>query len=195
MPLKKKIIRTVVEEVIVNLDEVNQILKFIIHWKGGCHTEFEMPKPPSGIGRKTAEQDLEIIRKMAVRYGDDEIARVLNKLGRQTATGKRWSAFRVETIRGKHSIAGRTHKAEDPEILTLGQAAKYLGASPTTIKRLVAGGALPKRQIVPWAPWEITRSDLESDEIKALIEALHETGRLKIDGVNSQNQQRLFSDA
>jgi len=193
--LKKKIIRTVVEEVIVNLDDVSQVLKFIIHWKGGCHTELEMPKPPSGIGLKTAEQDLEIIRKMAVRYGDDEIARVLNKLGRQTATGKRWSAFRVETIRGKYSIAGHTYTVEDSEILTLGQAAKYLGASQTTIKRLVAAGVLAKHQTVPWAPWEIKRSDLDSDEIKALIKALRETGRLKINGVDSQNQQRLFSDA
>lgn len=192
VPLKKKIIRTVIEEVIVNLDEVQQTLQFIIHWKGGCHTALEMPKPPSGIGRKTSEEDLEIIRKMAARYGDQEIARVLNKLGRQTATGKRWSAFRVETVRGKYSIAGHTQPVEDPEILTLGEAAKYLGVSQTTIKRLVAAGILPKSQVAPWAPWEIKRCDLESEEIARLIKTLRQTGRLKMEGVDSQEQQRLF---
>jgi DNA invertase Pin-like site-specific DNA recombinase len=194
VPLKKKIIRTVIEEVTVNLDDVQQTLKFIIHWKGGCHTAFEMPKPPSGIGLKTSEEDLEIIRRMAVGYGDQEIARVLNKLGRQTATGKRWSAFRVQTIRGKHSIAGHTQPVEDPGILTLGQAANYLGVSRTTIKRLVAAGILPKCQVVPWAPWEIKRCDLDSEGVRRLTETLRQTGKLKTEGVDSQEQQRLISD-
>jgi hypothetical protein len=34
---------------------------------------------------------LEIIRRMAVRYGDDQIASVLNRLGYSTGKGKRWN--------------------------------------------------------------------------------------------------------
>jgi DNA invertase Pin-like site-specific DNA recombinase len=191
--LKKKIIRTVIEEVIVNLDETSQMLKFIIHWKGGCHTEFEMPKPVSGIGQKTSMEDIEIIRKMSVQYGDDAIARVLNKLGHRTATGKRWNEFRIRTIRGKYSIPGHMRTKVDPEILTLGQSARYLKVSRTTIKRLVASGDLEKKQIVPWAPWEIKKSDLDSDRIKKIIEMLHETGKLKIKGVDSKEQLPLFT--
>jgi DNA invertase Pin-like site-specific DNA recombinase len=194
MALKKKIVRSVVEEVIVNLEDRSQTLRFIIHWKGGCHTELQMPKPPSGVGLKTSEENLEIIRKMAVRYGDRDIARVLNKLGRQTATGKRWSALRVETIRGKYSIAGHTYTVKDPEILTLGQAAKYLGVSQTTIKRLVANGILEKRQLAPWAPWEIRRSELDSQRIGELVQTLRKTGKLRIEGVDPKSQRQLFSD-
>ena len=192
--LKKKIMRTVVEEIIVNLDEESQMLKFVIHWKGGCHTEFDMPKPPSGVGQKTSMEDLEIIRKMAVRYGDADIARVLNKLGRRTATGKRWNEFRVGTIRGKYSIFGHIRTIKDPEILTLGQAAKYLEVSKTTIKRLVSSGVLEKKQTAPWAPWEIKRSDLDSVRIKKIIKILRETGKLKIEGVDSEEQKYLFSE-
>jgi len=192
--LRKKIIRTVIKEVIVSLNDEKQMLKFIIHWQGGCHTEFEMPKPVSGVGQKTSLEDLEIIRKMAFRYGDDEIARVLNKLGRKTATGKRWNESRVRTIRGKYSIAGHIHTIKDPDILTLGQSAKYLNVSQTTIKRLVANGILEKDQIVSWAPWEIKKPDLDSEKIKNIIKTLHETGRLVVKGKDSEKQMHLFND-
>jgi hypothetical protein len=192
--LRKKIIRTVIKEVIVNLNEEKQMLKFIIHWEGGCHTEFEMPKPVSGVGQKTSLEDLELIRKMAFRYGDDAIARVLNKLGRKTATGKRWNESRVRTIRGKYSIAGHIHTIKDPDILTSGQSAKYLNVSQTTIKRLVANGVFEKNQIVSWAPWEIKKSDLDSNKIQNIIKTLHETGRLVIKDEGSEKQMNLFND-
>jgi len=192
--LRKKIIRTVIEEVIVNLDEANQALGFIIHWKGGCHTEFEMPKPASGVGQKTSLEDLEIIRKMAIRYGDDAIARVLNKLGRETATGKRWNESRVRNIRGKYSIAGHIRTVKDPDILTLGQSAQYLNVSSSTIKRLVASGVLKKDQAVSWAPWEIKKSDLDSGNIKSIITVLHETGKLVVRGNGLEKQMKLFND-
>jgi DNA invertase Pin-like site-specific DNA recombinase len=192
--LRKKIIRTIIEEVIVHFDEKNQMLNFVIHWKGGCHTEFEMPKPVSGVGQKTALEDLEIIREMASRYGDDAIARVLNKLGRKTATGKRWNESRVRTIRGKYSIAGHIHTINDPEILTLGQSAKYLDVSPTTIKRLMANGILEKNQVVSWAPWEIKKSDLDSENIKDIVSTLHRTGRLVVKGNSPESQINLFNN-
>ncbi len=111
---KKKIIRTVIEEVIVSLNDDDE-LRFIIHWKGGTHTEFKMPKPKSGVGRKTSAEDIEVIRRMAARYGDDDIARVLNKLGRRTATGKRWNEQRAATQRDRGTEAhNRRSRYLDP---------------------------------------------------------------------------------
>ncbi len=53
---------------------------------------------------KTALEDLELITQMARRYRDDEIARVLSKLGRRTGKGKRWSQSRVAYVRKKYAI-------------------------------------------------------------------------------------------
>ena len=192
--LKKKIIRTVVEEVIVNLDETGKRLQFIIHWKGGSHTPFEMEKPRSGVGRATSMEDLEVIRRMAVRYGDDEIARVLNKLGRRTATGKRWNQERVTSTRKQYSINGQSRSMPDPEILTLGGAAKHSGVSDTTIKRLVDTGTLKKEQVAPWAPWEIRRSDLEAEPVCGILKRLRETGKLVLGGDNSGGQKLIFTE-
>jgi DNA invertase Pin-like site-specific DNA recombinase len=189
--LKKRILRSVVEEVIADIDETRNQLRFVIHWKGGTHTQYELPKPVSAAGRQTALEDLEVIRRMAVRYGDDEIARVLNKLGRLTATGKRWSEQRVATVRRKYAIAGQRRSTPDPEILTMRGAAVYSGVSSKTIKRLVASGVLNKEQVVPWAPWEIKRADLDAESVQGILERLRETGRLGI-GDDPANQQALF---
>jgi DNA invertase Pin-like site-specific DNA recombinase len=190
--LKKKIIRTAVEEIIVNLDEETQRLRFVVHWKGGTHTQLEMQKPVGGSGQRTALDDLDIIRKMAVRYGDDEIAYVLNKLGRRTGKDKPWNQERVATARRNHSIAGQKRAKPDPTLLSQGQAAKYLGVSTATIRKLVARGALKMDQVVPWAPWEIRRVDLDAEPVKGIVEQLQRTGKLALDGVVAEHQLRLL---
>ena len=129
---------------------------------------------------------------MAVKYGDDEITRVLNKLGRRTGKGKPWSELRVRTARRNYSIAGQKRSKADPEVLSQGRAAKYCGVSPTTIKRLVASGLLKKQQVVPWAPWEIRRSDLDSDPIRCVVERLRSTGKLVLSGDDLETQASLF---
>jgi hypothetical protein len=190
--LKKKIIRTVIEEVVVNLKDEKDLLCFTIHWKGGTHTQFEMPKPVSGVGRKTAVEDLEVIRQMAERYGDDEIARVLNKLGRRTATGQRWNQERVAVIRQRHELGGQKRAPANPEILTMGQAAQHCQVSQSTIKKLVASGMVKKEQIVPWAPWEIKRSELNSEPVRRVLQRLRQTGKLVIEGDDSAVRELVF---
>ena len=188
---KKHILRAVVEEVIVNKAEAG-VLRFVIHWKGGSHTQFDMARPRSGHEQRTAPEDVDIIRQLAVRYGDDAIAVVLNKLGRRTGKDKRWNAERVRTARSTYAIPGHHRTVPDPEILTLGRAAKHCGVSQGTIMRLVSSGILTKHQIVPWAPWEIRRADLESPEVQRVLHRLRETGRSGLQGVHSRNQQTLF---
>jgi DNA invertase Pin-like site-specific DNA recombinase len=180
--LKKKIIRTVIEEIVVNLDEQKDLLCFTIHWQGGTHTQFEMPKPVSGVGRKTVVEDLEVIGQMATRYRDDEIARVLNKLGRRTATDRRWNQQRVARIRQRYELGSRNGAKPDTEILSPGQAARHCQVSSSAIKKLVSSGMLKKEQIVPWAPWEIQRSDLDSEPVSRVLRRLRQTGKLTIEG-------------
>jgi DNA invertase Pin-like site-specific DNA recombinase len=190
--LKKKILRAVLEEIIVTHDEATDTLTFVMHWTGGTHTALTMPKPRSGVGQPTALEDLELIRRMAARYGDDEIARVLNKLGRRTGKGRRWNQDRVATARHNHDIAGQTRATRDPEILSLGRAAKEFRVSDTTIKRLVTSGLLTVEQVAPWAPWEIRRADLEAEPIRTILERLRRTGELVLPGDTSTAQASLF---
>ena len=193
MALRKTIIRTVVKEVIVNEDAATERLQCIIHWQGGSHTSFEMPKPQWGIADKTAPDTIELIRQMAVRYSDEEIARVLNKHGRRTGKGNRWTTNRVGAARRRSVIDGHRRPCPDPEVFSLQQAARYCGVSSTTIKRLVASGVLKRDQVAPWAPWEIKRADLESEVIRQALAHLQAAGKLPVVGNDSATQQTLFT--
>ena len=190
--IEKKIARALIEEIVVDVEEARLTVRLIIHWKGGAHTEIAMPKLPRPEGQKTALEDREIIRKMASRYGDGDIARVLNKMGRRTGKGNAWTLERVATARRKSSIPGRRKTELDPETLTQAGAAKYAGVSQTTIKRLVEAGVLEMRQAVPWAPWEIRRSDVDREPVRPILERLHATGKLVLVGDDSTGQQSLF---
>lgn len=192
--IKKEIARTVIEEVIVNLDSEANRLQFVVHWKGGHHTEFTMKKADPGTANRTPMKALEIIRNMAVSYGDDQIASVLSRLGYRTGKGKRWNQTRVATARRNHSIPGQKRAQPDPDILTLSQAARYLKVSHLTIRRLVNEGLLAMKQVAPRAPWEIRRSDLDAEPIRCIINHLRQTGKLVFQGGGAEKQGSLFTE-
>lgn len=193
MELKKKIAHTIIEEIAVTLSEDSQTLHFIIHWKGGCHTELCLPKPRSAIYAKTSMEALDIIRKMASNYGDDQIAAVLNKSGHRTGKGKRWNQARVASARRGYSIPGQARAPKRPNVLTQAQAAKYCNVSHHTIQRMVENGLLVNHQEVPLAPWEIMKADIDSPQVKAVLNHLKQTGELTTQGGHLERQLSLVT--
>jgi hypothetical protein len=192
--LKKMIFRTAIEEIIVRTDQDKKNLELVIHWKGGAHTSLAMERPRSVTETATPMEALEIIRRMAVRYGDDQIASVLNRRGYSTGKGKRWNQTRVATARRNHSIAGQKRALHDPERVSLSGAARICGVSHHTIQRLVEAGLLKREQITPRAPWEVSRRDLDAEPIRSVIERLHRTGKLVLQGGCAEDQLALFTE-
>jgi len=190
--LKKMIFRTIIEEIIVRTDATNETLHFTIHWKGGVHTQLEMDRPRSATATSTPMEALEVIRRMAVRHGDDQIASVLNRLGYATGKGNRWNQNRVATARKNHSISGQRRALADPDRVSLNEAARLCGVSHRSIERLVEAGFLPREQAAPRAPWEIRRSDLDAEPVRSIIEKLRRTGKLVLRGGCMENQPELF---
>jgi hypothetical protein len=135
---------------------------------------------------------LEIIRRMAVRHGDDQIASVLNRLGYVTGKGKRWNQNRVATARKNHSIAGQKRAVADPERVSLSEAARLCGVNHRSIERLVEAGLLNGDQVAPRAPWQFRRSDLDAEPVRSILERLRRTGKLLLEGDCTENQPELF---
>jgi hypothetical protein len=143
METKKKIVHTVIEEIVVRLDEETKLIHFWIHWKGGAHACFELLKPRSPFGKSTSTEALEIIRKMAVRYGDGQIASVLNRNGLRTGKEKSWDQVRVATARRNHGISGQKKEIPDPETLNLKQSRSLLSSKPEHDPTSCGGGSPP----------------------------------------------------
>ena len=192
MALKKKIIRCLIKEIIVDVDKEKQLLNFIIHWRGGRHSSLIIPRPlPANQAHKTATEDLELIQKMALRYSDSEIAMVLSKLGRKTGKGNRWTKSSVAIIRRKKGIKPAS-KPQDDGILNMVQARRYCDVSDSTLMRLINADILPAEQAAPFAPYEIKQTDLDGEPVSTILKVLKKTGKLMLKGGAPANQSELF---
>ena len=75
--------------------------------RGGQHSELRVRKPRTGEhGCNTPEQALAVIRSMAGRWSDQDIAASLNRMGMPTGQGKTWTAHRVSSLRRVRGIHG-----------------------------------------------------------------------------------------
>ena len=136
--------------------------------------------------------DIALIRNLSVRCDAGAIARVLSKLGRTTARGKRWNQTRVAYTRKPYGIPAADKAHLDPHILRLGQAVAYTGVSDTTLMKFMNKDILPCHQVAPYAPLAINKSDLESDPVRSILDHLKTTGVLVLEGVSLPRQESLF---
>jgi hypothetical protein len=82
----------------------------------------------------------------------------------------------------------------DPERISLNEAARLCGINQQSIKRLVEAGLLRGEQVVPRAPWEIRRADLEAEPVRTIIQRLRRTGKLILQGEGAKDQPDLFAE-
>jgi hypothetical protein len=55
-------------------------------------------------------------------------------------------------------------------------------------------GLLKQEQIAPRAPWAIHRADLDAEPVRRIIERLHRTGKLELQGDCADGQPHLFQE-
>jgi len=167
--IRKRILRTVLEEIIVTVAPGQLLLK--MHWKGGDHTTLEVVKNRVGQHRwKTDTATEQLICDLARLLPDGNIASVLNRLRIRTAKGHTWTQQRVRTFRNDHAVAVYRdgERAERGEVI-LHEAASRLGVSKMTVTRLIKDGVLPAKQVCIGAPYVIREMDLELPAVKRAI--------------------------
>jgi DNA invertase Pin-like site-specific DNA recombinase len=166
---RKRILRTVIKEIMVRVEGTEVQLK--LHWHGGDHTAMVVRKNPSGTRRFATDTDtVELMRSLARLLPDASIAQLLNRSGRRTSKGNTWNAVRVCAFRYIHDIAVYRggERAERGEV-NLEEAAQLLQVRSMTLLRLIQRKVLAARQPCAGAPWSIRREDLHSPTIQQAL--------------------------
>jgi DNA invertase Pin-like site-specific DNA recombinase len=176
IPLKKRILRTVLSEIIVDSQRESAAHRLILHWAGGVHTELYVERNPTGRHRRAADRTvIELVSELAKICPDKTIAAILNRLGYKTGQEKSWSSSRVAGLRGYHQI--EPFQKQDGWV-TQEQAARELNVSNTVVKRLIRQHVLPASQVVECAPWVIDRQHLKLPAVQSEVQAVRRGRRL-----------------
>lgn len=171
MRLKKRLVRTVIEEIVATVDQAEAMIHLIIRWAGGAHTRLQVRKQRTGEHRFTTNrQVVDIVTELAQLVPDWAIAAILNRLGMKTGKGNTWTETRVRALRSEHGVPA--FRRDAPRAwLTMTEAARQLGVSPMTMRRLIGSGVVAARQVVPHAPWMIERRALDSESVRRALQA------------------------
>jgi DNA invertase Pin-like site-specific DNA recombinase len=163
---RKGLLRSLLEEVVVAVNRERASARLTLRWRGGAITTLEIPLPRSHPpALRTDEDTIDLVRRLAVHYPDAIVAGVLNRQGRRTVRGERFTAGQVGNLRRYWKIPRFQPPATAPAepALTIQDAAQILEVAPSTLHRWLNDGFIPGEQDTPGAPWRIRLTE----ELKA----------------------------
>ena len=155
---RKELLRTLLEEIILNLKRDEGHAHLTLRWRGGAITTLDVSIPRfQPQGPRTDEDTISLLQRLAVLYPDEVIAGILNRQDRKTATGERFTANHVGNLRRYRDIPRFQPPVEPPngELVTIRKAAQVLGMNTSSIHRWLADGFIQGEQVTPGAPWQI----------------------------------------
>ena len=172
--LKKRIVRCLVREVVVDVDADAGEIAVVVHWQGGVHTELRLPRRRRGRSTANPKEAVAAVRALVRVCPDDVIAGVLNRNDLRTGRGNRWTRERVASLRNWAGIP-----RHDPQArrtggwMNLTEAAAELGVSPRTLRLAAERGDVAAEHPLPDGPWVFNRVALRDDDAVALAARAH----------------------
>ncbi len=189
--LKKRIVRTVIREVIADIDAQAGEICLLIHWAGGVHTELRLPRRRRGQRNSTSPDIIAAVRHLVRIASDDLIAGLLKRNRLVTGHGNRWTRERVTALRSHHRIPVYRPAPDGIEPwLNLTQAAAHLGVSPKTLRLAVEGGEIEAIHPLADGPWIFSRVSLDGSAAKEVVQRAERS--TKYPAGPHPDQQTLF---
>jgi DNA invertase Pin-like site-specific DNA recombinase len=176
--LKKRIVRTLIQEVVADIDAEAAEIILVIHWMGGVHTELRLPRRRRGQRNSTAPDIVAAVSQL-VRIADDNlIAGLLNRNKLLTGNGNRWTRERVTALRSHYQIPVYRSVADgDEQWLNLGEAAALLGVSPKTLRLEAERGTVEAMHPLSDGPWIFSRDALAGSAARQLVDRVRQNPR------------------
>lgn len=177
--LKKRIVRTLIHEIVVDVDAQAGEIILMIHWKGGVHTDLRLPRRRRGQNSShTSKETVEAVRVLARICSDDQLAGALNRSGLLTGRGNRWTRERVTSLRSHHAIPGHSiDRGESEEWMNLTEAACILGVSSRTLRLAVERGEIEADHPLADGPWVFSQRALETEAAAKFVARVRGSNR------------------
>ena len=161
---RKELLNLLLEEVNVRLEKSakQNNAHLILRWRGGAISELDVAlRPPHQPTIQTDEKTIDLLRRLACHYDDAIIAGILNRQGRRTVRGERFTANRVGGLRRYRKIVRYkpSENKREGDLVTVKKAAEILGIAPSTVHRWLADGFIAGEQPTFGAPWHIRMND------------------------------------
>ncbi len=157
---RKELLRTLISEVVLTIHTSQRRADVEIRWEGGAKTELAIRLVANGAEyRRTNEDTIELIHRLAAHHPDQQIANILSRQRRLTGNGLPYTEARVKQARQRNGIPAAPPPDPDSTLITILEAAHELGVSTNTIRRWLKDGLLPGEQTTAGAPWRIRLND------------------------------------
>ena len=170
--LKKRIVRALLQEAIVDVCPEQGEIRLVLHWQGDVHTELTVRRRRHGQNSlHTAASTVEAVQLLSRIGSDEQIAGWLNHHQLRTGKGNFWTKAAVASLRSKRSFpvySPDRRKAEG--WMTLKEAAAHLGISNTTLRYAAEAQEIPALHPLPLGPWIFKREDLETTAAKEVVQ-------------------------
>jgi DNA invertase Pin-like site-specific DNA recombinase len=190
--LKKRIVRTIIHEVVADINDAAAEIVLVVHWIGGVHSEMRLPKRRRGQRNSTSVDVITAVRQLALIANDDLIAGILNRNGLKTGNGNRWTRERVTSMRSNYRIS--VFKLAEDGIepwLNLSNAAKLLHIAPKTLRLAAEAGEIKAIHPLADGPWIFARAALTTSAARSITERARQNPRYPAG--SDPDQQSLFS--
>ena len=166
---KKRMLRLLVEDVMVKRGEDREVYMHI-RWTGGACEDLTATLPAKMQDRlRYPPQRVEEIRRLATEHTDAEIAELLNNRGQRSSHGKRFTGKMIGWIRCKHCIPAV--KLKHPEELTVAEVAAQFGVSQGIVYYWIERGILPARQRAANRTYWITLTKAKVKELQVWVQS------------------------
>lgn len=177
------------------MDENSREVVLLIHWAGGHHSEVRVKRGEGGKHRYcTNLEAIEVIRKMAGKFSDEQIAVTLNRLRLRTGLDNTWNEMRVYSVRHRLQLPVFDPDQNHSNEVTLEQAARRLNLSPPSVRKMIEEKILPGFQVVECAPWQIPVEALDTEAVRQAAANLRNRVRVPR-SENCAEQQSIFSES
>ncbi len=190
--LKKRIVRTLIQEIVADIDDAAAEIVLIVHWIGGLHSEMRLPRRRRGQRNSTSADVIAAVRQLVLIANDDLIAGILNRNGLVTGNGNRWTRERVTSMRSNYRIP--VFKPAEDGIepwLNLSKAAQLLKIAPKTLRLAAEAGEIEAIHPLPDGPWIFARAALTTSAAQSITERARQNP--KYPAGSHPDQQSLFS--